>query len=41
MLLPEGEPNPSLDCDGCGDFGAYVYRGWSFMCADCIREREE
>ncbi len=40
MLLPEGEPNPLLDCDWCNAEGAYVYKGWAFLCAKCIEERE-
>lgn len=40
MLLPEGEPNPLLDCDGCNAEGAYVYKGWAFLCGKCIEERE-
>jgi hypothetical protein len=40
VQLPDGEENPLLQCDGCGREGAYVYKGWVFMCAKCIEERE-
>jgi hypothetical protein len=34
------EEEDSLKCEGCGKLGAYVYKGWVFMCARCIEERE-